>query len=161
MREIPLTQGKIALVSDHRFKELFQYTWHAKVDDGKWYAERNVRGMRGRVIKMHRQIAGATDPKVLVDHRDGDGLNNQDENLRVCNSTGNARNASKRSDNTSGYKGVTLNKWGNKYEAKIRVNGKLIHLGTFSSPIDAAHAYDAAAKEHHGDFASLNFSQER
>jgi hypothetical protein len=59
--------------------------------------------------------------------------------------------------NTSGFKGVSLHKKSNKYHANIMVNQKLIYLGSFTDPVEAAHAYDEAAKYHHGEFANLNF----
>jgi hypothetical protein len=90
-----------------------------------------------------------------VDHIDGNGLNCQDENLRVCSRSENARNTTKTKRNTTGFKGVT--KESGKFYANIGVDGKLIHLGHFDSAEEAARIYDEAAKRLHGPFAKLNF----
>jgi len=90
----------------------------------------------------------------FVDHRDGDGLNNHRENLRVATHTENIRNARKSSANTSGYKGVRWHKPANKWMAHIGVNGKLIYLGYFADIADAAAAYREAATKYYGDFAN-------
>jgi hypothetical protein len=92
-----------------------------------------------------------------VDHEDGNGLNNQRSNLRIASPTQNQGNARRRKDNTSGYKGVSWYRRTNKWKAHIRVDKKLRHLGYFIDLTDAARAYDAAALEHFGEFAHLNF----
>ena len=152
-KQIPLTQGKVALVSDHRFEYLNQWKWTASKTQGKRYAVNSSKG------KMHRLITGAP-VGMDVDHVDGDGLNNQDENLRVCTHAENGYNRRKlASNNTTGYKGVSIFRDGKfvRYQAKIRVASKLLHLGLFTTAEAAARAYDQAAREHFGDFAALNF----
>lgn len=90
-----------------------------------------------------------------VDHIDGDGLNNYPENLRAATRQENARNI--RSPlNTSGYTGVYWHKDRKKYAAQIYVNGRVKHLSYFDDPVEAARAYDKAALELHGGFATLN-----
>lgn len=91
-----------------------------------------------------------------VDHINGDGLDNRRENLRVCSPMQNLWN-SKKQTNTSGFKGVTKRASDKAFIARIRVNYKLISLGSFADPIDAAKAYDAAARAHFGEFARTNF----
>lgn len=160
MKKIELTQGKFALVSDHRFDELNQWKWTASFHEGKWYAVRTVgSGLFKKHIIMHRQIMGVTDPNIEVDHIDNDGINNVDENLRVCTHAQNNYNKGKNKNNTSGFKGVSWHKAGNKYRADINLNGKQTHLGLFLSAEDAAHAYDNKAKELFGEFANLNFPE--
>ena len=158
MKEIQLTQGKVALVSDHRFDELNRWKWSASFYNGKWYAVR-FEGPRllQKTIRMHRQIMNVADPKIEVDHWDGDGLNNQDENLRVCTHIENSHNTSSHKDSIVGFKGVTWNKKAKKYQVQIMVDGKAIYLGLFTDSTEAARAYDNAAKEFHGPFAKLNF----
>lgn len=153
MKQIPLSQNKFALVSNHRFDYLNQFNWYAVFDGYHWYAER----MGGdKKIKMHREIMGVTNPRIFVDHRDNDGLNNQDENLRVCTNAQNQHNRGKAWNNTSGFKGVSFDKKRYRYRAQIRNGGDPIFLGHFEDPKDAALAYNEAAKQLHGEFAFLN-----
>ena len=96
-----------------------------------------------------------------VDHEDGNGLNNQRYNIRDSTRIQNNYNKDKRKDNTSGYKGITLIK--SKYDltkpwrAQIQENKKPRKLGYYATAVEAAMAYDQAAKELHGDYARLNF----
>jgi hypothetical protein len=107
---------------------------------------------------MHRFILGATDRKVKVDHKDRDGLNNQRYNLRPSTNGQNNMNSSKRSDgNSSKYKGVCWHKRYGKFQAGIKLNGRSKYLGMFTDELQAALAYDAAAREHFGEFALCNF----
>lgn len=155
MKEIRLSQGKVAVVSDHRFEFLNQWKWKAQRNDKGWYAVRQekVNG-KYKTLLMHKEIANPPDG-FQVDHKDLDGLNNVDENLRICTQTQNTRNRNKFANNQSGYKGVWRD--GDKYRAAIRVDNKPIHLGMFIDPVDAAHAYDAKARELFGEFARTNF----
>jgi len=104
----------------------------------------------------HRIVLALTtgsDPGVLhTDHRDGDSLNNNPSNLRLATPTENGRNRGKNKNNTSGCKGVTRIKNRGKWEAKIQIDGKTLHLGYFEEIADAAAAYDRAAREHFGEF---------
>src|SRR2546425_1516194 len=103
------------------------------------------------------KASDCTDPAVQVDHEDRDGLNNRRYNLRVATHDDNQRNRScqKRNNRTSQYKGVCLEK--GKWRVRIRVNGKNIEIGRFDSELQAALAYDKAAREHYGEFACCNF----
>lgn len=160
MRQISLTQGKFALVDDEDYEYLNQWKWYAKPHRDTYYAERNIRPVKGGnqiQIRMHRQIVNAPD-SVLVDHKDRNGLNNQRHNLRQCSNSQNRRNSKLQINNTSGYKGVC--KDGNWYRARIVIDGKRVSLGYFPDPIDAAKAYDSAAKVHYGEFALLNFPEQ-
>lgn len=109
----------------------------------------------GRVVYMHRLIVEALAGQ-HVDHANGDRSDNRRENLRTCTRSQNLANRTKDRDNTSGYKGVFLKRPG-RWFSQIGVNGRLIYLGTFDVPQDAAKAYDAAARSYHGDFARTNF----
>lgn len=160
MKEIPLTQGKVALVSDHRYEWAMQWKWHAFFNGWKWYAVRKEGTLFRKSFYMHRELMGITDPAVEVDHRDNDGLNNTDENLRVCTSSQNKFNRGKQSNNHSGYKGVSWIGSKKKYRARIMIQGKDHLVGYFDDAITAARAYDRAAKQYHGDYAYLNFPEE-
>jgi len=161
MREILLTKGRVALVDDEDFERVNQYKWRAVLVNNKLYASGEYRKRDGSVgnRRMHRFILSLPAGRIpLTDHRDGNGLNNQKSNIRVATSLQNNRNARKRSDNSSGFKGVSLYKPYDKWRATIRVNGVKKHLGYFSNPKDAALAYDKAARKFFGDFALLNFN---
>lgn len=159
MKEIPLTQGKVALVDDQDYQALAQHKWHALNIDLAWYAVRNapvVAGQSGGTIYMHREIMGAV-PGQMIDHWDGNGLNNQRDNLRHCTNQQNISNKRRRvGGQSSRYKGVWWNKQCLKWEASIKVNYERIYLGLFSNEADAARAYNAAALQHFGEFACLN-----
>ena len=159
MREIQLTQGKVALVSDHQYEELSKYKWCAVFNGYLWYAFRqDGRRPNRRGVYMHKQIMN-TPPGMETDHIDGNTLNNQEENLRVCTHAENNRNKGKQSNNTSGYKGVQWSSRGKKWQARIKINGKTISLRMFANKEDAARRYDTAVFEYHGEFAKPN-SQE-
>ena len=93
----------------------------------------------------------------FLDHKDGDRLNNRIKNLRPATRLENNRNSRNRKSSTSQYLGVHLNKRLKKWCARISTNGKGKHLGCFDDEIEAAKAYDAAAKELFGEFANPNF----
>jgi hypothetical protein len=107
---------------------------------------------RWSAARMHREIFGACDGQ-LVDHVDGDGLNNRRSNLRIATRAENNRNAAVRKDNTSGFKGVHWHKGDGRWQAQIRVAGKRIRLGAFDTPEAAHAAYCEAAARYHGAFA--------
>jgi hypothetical protein len=156
MKTIPLSQGRVAIVDDRDFETLNRYKWYAQKIGNTLYAARHATG-RHRTIYMHRQIPGITDPGIFVDHRNGNGLDNRRQNLRLATKTENARNRPAPKNNTSGFKGVHWHKQGNAYRARIKVNGKNIHLGLFPTPTEAARAYDQAARKYFGEFARTNF----
>jgi hypothetical protein len=99
-----------------------------------------------------------SDPQgFFVDHKDGNGLNNQRSNLRLATHAQNSSN--RRGHSKYGFKGVSENHRGiaSPYKAAIRIGGSLIHLGCFKTTEEAARAYDAAARKAHGSYAFLNF----
>lgn len=98
---------------------------------------------------MHQQILG----RMWVDHKDGDGLNNQDENLRPSTQFQNQWNRPKSRNNSSGSKNVYLDKKVNRWYPRISVNGKRIRLGGYATFEEAQAAARAARKIHHGEFA--------
>ena len=155
MKEIKLTQGYVALVDDEDYDYLNQFKWNAKEGPRSVYAKRKV---KNRDVTMHRFILGVTDPKVKVDHKDGDGLNNRRFNLRTANNHQNQHNRKPNKNSTSGFKGVTWRKDLEKWNAALEMSGKRLHLGYFDCPLEAACAYDMAAVKHFGEFAHCNFA---
>lgn len=155
LKSIALSQGKRAWVSSADYDYLNQWKWFAKKDKrGNWYA---CRVEDGHLVQMHRVIMDASDG-VKVDHRNGKTLHNWRGNLRVCTNAENSRNRRKNRNNTSGYKGVVLER--GKYRARIKVDYKIISIGTYRTAKEAALAYDQAALKYHGQFARLNFPQQ-
>jgi hypothetical protein len=155
-RRIKLTGGKYAIVDVEDYEKLAQYDWQLYESKSKnLYA---FRYENGKFIKMHRVIMNAP-AGVFVDHRYGDGLDNRKVNLRIVTRAQNQYNRRKISKKTtSKYKGVHFKKDMNKFCATIGLKGKKTHLGYFDNEIDAAKAYDEAAKKLFGDYAKLNFA---
>lgn len=162
-KEIPLTQGKVAIVDDEDYEPLNAHTWRAvwnsRNDRVLWYATRWTRKSEcypRRQLLMHRVIAN-TPARMETDHVDQDGLNNQRHNLRPCTESQNKANRNRQRNNKSGFKGVFC--IGRKWKAFITYQRRSQHLGMFSSPEEAACAYDTKALELFGEFAKLNFPQ--
>jgi hypothetical protein len=140
MKEIPLTQGKAALVSDDKYEMLSCHKWYAVKRYGIFYAVRRITTAKNKQkeISMHRVIMDA--PKgVEVDHFDGDGLNNQNENLRLVTHRQNIQNL--HSKRTSIYPGVCWHKVTQKWSSSISIDGRQKHLGVYSSELEAFKAY--------------------
>ncbi len=157
IRLIPLTQGKVAIIDASDYESISKFKWFARYSPSgdTWYA---VRSVNSSGIYMHRQIMQS--PKgILVDHRDGDGLNNQRSNLRLATHRQNSLNRSAQSNSQSRIKGVRFHKSSNKWEARIVVNKSYIYLGLHSTAEQASIAYNAAAILYFGEFARLNISQ--
>lgn len=153
-KEILLTQGKVALVSNEDYAVLSQYKWYAQRAKYTWYARRKVQigYKRQRTISMHGQILGATNA-MDIDHVDHDGLNNTRENLRLCTRSENQGN---RRILPGEIKGVYWSKRERRWYAQIGVNGKRKHVGIFDDLQEAIVAYNVAAIKHFGEFAQLN-----
>lgn len=158
MIEVPLTQGKFALIDDEDAELVGAYRWHAFRIHRCWYAAASVNGRR---LYMHRLITGNVPGD--VDHINHDGLDNRRTNLRTAQRRGlNIANARFRPGMT-GFRGVTMKpSWQrhhvNPYIAQIKVLGKRIALGNYATAEEAAKAYDEAARRHFGEFAITNFS---
>lgn len=156
MKQILLTQGRVALVDDANYERLNKYKWHTKTYPHLFYAIRTIGTPVCRHNEcMHRIILGLRPGDGLqCDHVDGDGLNNQRSNLRVCSRNENQYNRRKRSPGSSKYKGVRRDRrW---WRVDIQVNKKSIYLGRFDSELMAALAYDEAAKKYFKGFALTN-----
>jgi len=164
MKLIKLTKGQFAKVSDHRFEELSKHKWHAVIHhSGSYYAARNENAnpngkpWKNSYIRMHRQILGLVKgDNRQGEHRDGDALNNQDDNLRIATNSQNAMNRKPiMSNNTSGHKGVyfrkdaTSNPWG----AFVKINGKMISLGFRATKEEAIALRIAGEQKYYGEYA--------
>lgn len=168
MKLIQLTQGKFAKVDDEDFDELNKFTW--SLSDKKEMYARRTRLAHEHIptlkVRMHRQILNITDSNIIVDHIDGDTLNNQKNNLRTVTHLESVLNRSKFKNTISAHKGVSVvtRKKGNivhKYWiARIRTGKKRILLCCLSltpeNEIKAAKIYQKADLKYHGKFARLN-----
>lgn len=144
------------MVDDSDYEIINQWKWYAHKSANTYYACRmeRIEGKRS-IIRMHRAILGLKDNNVHVDHIDHDGLNNQRNNIRICNSSRNQGNSLSRKG-TSQYKGVSWDKARNKWIACVKFKYRHIHLGRFEHEIEAARAYNKAAQQYFGEFAYIN-----
>jgi hypothetical protein len=170
VREIPLpNKGLIAYVSDEDYERVSALRWWAQTrkDRNLIYARSKI---KGKPVSMHRFILDLTDPKIIVDHIDGNGLKNTRDNIRVCETSANIQKGSKPLGKSK-YLGVTerwrkyeyVHKDGSMtekvyfyWEANIRKDRKLYFLGTFKDERKAALAYNAKALELYGEHAQIN-----
>lgn len=157
MKEIELTQGKVALVDDEDYEWLNQWNWCAvrlpNKNNGSihWYAS------RGWTRYMHRFILNLIGTKQRADHIDGDGLNNQRFNLRIATGAQNNMNRRNVREHSSQYKGVSWDYVNQKWMVRIKAKGYYMNLGRFVDEVEAALAYDRAAMHYFGEYANLNF----
>ncbi len=163
MKQIDISTAQhpntFALVDDGDYRELSLRKWctgtpkHCNI----FY----VRGrFQGKRVSMHRVIMKPRDGEV-VDHIDGNGLNNQKSNLRICSNSQNIQNRRLNKNSSSGYKGVYWNKRGCKWQVQIGSGSRKTkkHLGLFTCLVKAARAYDAEALKRYGEYAKLNFER--
>jgi len=161
-RVIPLTLGQFALIDAEDYDRVSAYSWRAMRDEttGGWRAHTTVYDGDGKRhdLQMSQFIMNAQ-PGEQVDHRLHDTLDNRKTNLRRCTQAQNNFNQRPRRG-TSAYKGVSWEKRRCKWRAQIEYNYRNRFIGNFSDEVDAARAYDAAAREYFGEFAYLNFPVE-
>ena len=156
MKEIQLTQGKVALVDDEDFEYLNQWKWYARKCRDKFYAQRHIKvNGNDTTIPMHRQIINPI-KGMVIDHINRDTLNNCKDNLRECTNGENMKNRSIYKNNKSGYKGIRFIEKSKKWVVVITNNTKKIHIGYFVHLKNAIKAYNKAAVKYHGEFANLN-----
>lgn len=164
--EIIIRQGYAILIT-HNGEEIIcdiydlpivaAHTWRlSRNPRGYAYGQSHIRQPDGRLksVLLHRLILGF--PRLIIDHRNGNGLDNRRCNLRVASYSQNTLNSKMRSNNHSGFRGVTWDKEQGKWRAQLIINRKRINLGRFPTKEMAALAYNNAAIIHHGEFARLN-----
>lgn len=149
-RLIPLTKGRAARVSATDFDKLSVVSWHV---NGDGYVVNSKGDIMSRAVM--RMVIGEIPNGLLVDHENGDRLNNERSNLRLATGLDNSRNRRTNMNSKSGFKGVTP--YGKKYQCAVSSGGKQFHVGYFEDPLVAAWYYDQFAIQLHGDFCSLNF----
>lgn len=164
--EIPLLRGGTAIISSVDLALVSGFRWYGFRRSGTGrtgqryqYADVVVAAkVSGKMLYLHRHIVGA--PKgMVVDHINGNTLDNRRENLRICTRKQNSANTKRHSRNKSGFKGVCWCKDHQAWKAQLHTQNKSIFLGRFSTPELAALAYDVAARAQFGEFARLNFPE--
>jgi|WetSurMetagenome_2_1015567.scaffolds.fasta_scaffold00973_3 hypothetical protein len=166
MKEIKLTQGKVALVDDEDWEFLHLFKWYARRDHRTFYAERAVPKPGGgqksecmhRLVlswKLGRDIA----PGMVPDHDDGDGLNNTRANLFEVTERANREN--RHEVKTSQFLGVSWDKASGKWRAQIKVPGKKLNLGRYDTELEAIMAREVYVSAHPELGASTIFTTNR
>lgn len=158
-KEIQLTQGNVAIVSDEDYEWLMQWKWHtARMGNmHKPYVKRGLNTKSG--LSMHRAVMGRyveIPPKMVVDHINGNTLDNRRENLRVVTHSENIRNQRGHSDGTSPFKGVAWNAQKQRWQVMIGVNGTGKSYGFYESPVIAAVFANDIFRQRDGVFARLS-----
>lgn len=152
---IAITKGKWVQIDAEDYARIAPLKWQAVSPNGiNYYARRTVQeDLKIKNVYMHNLILGIEDQ---IDHKNGDGLDNRKENLRICTQSQNRMNCRKGQNQSSKYKGVSWHKKNKRWRAYIQVNGKKIALGNHVSEELAAKAYNDAAEKHFGEWACLN-----
>lgn len=153
MTEFPLPNGQFTLIDDDIYQQIKKYKWRISE---RGYVSRNEMkaGRKQKTIYLHKLVCPST---YKTDHRNGNKLDNQRNNLRACTQAQNIQGKSIQKNNRSGFKGVYAHSKNGTWIAQINPQGKAVYLGTFHKPLHAAMAYDIAARDLYGEFAKLNF----
>lgn len=157
-----LDKGLVALADPEFLHVLSRWNWRVKVCGARRYVVRThnelVSGVRRSLtLRLHSIVIPTS--AYLIDHRNGNGLDNRSSNLRLATYSENAQNQSQRRRSSSKFKGVSRR--GNHWVAVITKNGTQKYLGRFSSEEGAARAYDREAAALHGEFSRLNFAADQ
>jgi hypothetical protein len=148
-KKVPVGRGNFAIVDDEDFDLMSRYVWQAAASgsgSGLVYAVTKLR--------MHRLVVNAP-PGFMVDHINGDSLDNRKSNLRICTNAENQQNTPGRGG-SSRYKGVSFNTKRQKWYGTFLYNGEYFYCGAFDNEEDCARAVDKKRREVCGNFASLN-----
>lgn len=150
---IELSSGDVAIIDADKIDVISDIKWYRLPGDRTNYAVSNKR-LEDRTVVMlylHRVLTDCPDDMV-VDHINGDGLDNRMCNLRVVTVAENNLNSRVRSDSQTGIKGAYYDKRKGSYYSRITINGKDIYLGTFKTAKEAAEAYAEASRKYHGKY---------
>lgn len=167
MKEIPLTQGKVALVDDVDYEALAAFKWYAYRQDCTFYAKRMVVLPDGRrsAERLHRVVLSRKLGRPLArnempDHEHGDGLDNRREELRLATKAQNGRNCNRHSSSPSSrFLGVCRHSDLGGWRVRIQINGKMLHLGGYATELEAALAREYYVVAHPELMARSNFTQ--
>ncbi|MGD0077464.1 MAG: HNH endonuclease [Sedimentisphaerales bacterium] len=157
-RRIYLGEGEYTILDEVDYYKYGGLNWTLGGCKKNLYAVRGIKNKDGdyEIQRLHRVITNAPKNRV-VDHQNGNGLNNRGDNLRIATKSQNKCNCRKRKNTSSRFIGVHFHKGRQMWAARIQHHKKEIWIGYFKIEIDAARAYDRAAIKYHEDFARLNF----
>lgn len=147
-KQVPLVNGGFTIVDDEDYFSVMRYRWRREKNGRTYYAVTHDGDIQ---IRLHRLLFKLKPGDPHVDHRDGDGLNNQRYNIRFANRCQQAQNFPLRLDNKSGIRGVDWHK--SRWRVRLQVNKEPINVGRFVSKEDALAARNKAEAEHFKDFA--------
>lgn len=149
--EITLSDGKICLIDEEDLERIKKHSWCASSNGGgRIYAQTRI---NTKTIYMHRFILSA--PKgTMIDHRNGNPLDNRKSNLRFCTKSENSLNSKQRVRRYSAYRGVTYDKERNKWLAQLKVNSVKVLSKRFATELEAAQAYKDAVAQHCSEFVN-------
>ena len=166
VKEIFLTQGKIAIVDEADYELVNSLKWYYAARTGRFkhlpgYAVRNWRFEDGsrRTVFLHDFLMGSK-PGQKVTFINSETLDCRRENLRFATKVEIQRHQRIQTNKSLQFKGVDFNKKANVFRARIQISGKTHMLGFFPTDVEAAQAYDAAARKHFGELAAVNFADE-
>lgn len=161
--QVALSHGLFALVDECDLQTLSEYRWYPYKSYRTYYAVGHKLRPPNRLkrVQMHVLIMGKQPKGMLIDHINGNGLDNRRANLRFATPTENSQNQRKRVECTSDFKGVDFDRYKLRWRARIFLNGECIYLGRYQHETDEARAYDNAARRLYGPLANLNFPFEK
>lgn len=151
---VPLTRGYVAIIDAADVPLVDGSNWSSHITTSTVYAQRSKKtGGKREFIRMHRLILEVPSGMV-IDHINGNGLDNRRSNLRIATVSQNLQNQRRNSANTSGFKGVAWCNRTGRWQSKIKLMQTQYHLGRYDTPEEAHAVYCEAARRLYGDFAN-------
>ena len=156
---VPLSQGLCALINKEDYNIVKDYNWCAVKSGNAFYAQANIyKNGKRTVVKMHTLLKPND---YEIDHINGCGLDNTNDNIRIVSHTQNMKNHRGKNNSTSSYRGVSWHSRANKWQAQaVDKNKKKVYLGLWKNEILAGLRLDMYNKQEHGDFSYLNFNKD-
>jgi hypothetical protein len=155
VRTVPLTNSKdLCLVDDSQYRKAVKLKW-LKTNGGHAMCTKSPQ------ITLHVFLFGKAPKHLEWEHKNRNGLDNQEHNLRLATHSQNQQNKGIYKNNTSGYTGVVFHRQTNSWHAEVHARSERISLGYWKTPEEAARKRDEAAFFYHGSFARLNFKIKR
>lgn len=153
-----LNDGSEVLFDKEDYGKLKEYHWKKSIGNSVDHTYAIAESRRDHLghrhfIQMHRLIKDVNDENLIIDHINHNCLDNRKTNLRIVTHSQNMQNTRLRSNNTSGFKGVSFNKTNNRWIATIVENGNYHFLGSYATKDEAIHARQLGEKKYHGEYA--------